>query len=180
MAQWAYAARSCTDGHLWWVARDEVDAMPPQVGVVRVKVGPDWCCARVDRSRAVDVEAPLLRQVVASDLDDCADCAPPPGAETGRTATDTPAPSGPGIEAAAITRAGRRMLVVLVPLDVVQSPGEAEMLAEDLRPRFGSVDVVLVAQDDDGMPHYHGDDELQALLAGVPLERMPWRTYPPA
>ena len=54
------------------------------------------------------------------------------------------------VQAAAISLAGRRMMVVLVPVDVVRSPGEAEMLVTDLRPRFGGVDVVLMGQDDDG------------------------------
>ena len=82
------------------------------------------------------------------------------------------------MQAAAVSIAGRRMMVALVPLGVVQSPGEAEMLMADLRPRFGGIDVVLMGQDDDGTPHYHGDADLLSLLAEVPIERMPWKAYP--
>ena len=82
------------------------------------------------------------------------------------------------MQAAAISLAGRRMVVVLVPVDVVRSPGEAEMLVTDLRPRFGGVDVVLMGQVDDGTPRYHGDAELLSLIADVPVDRLPWKTYP--
>jgi hypothetical protein len=82
------------------------------------------------------------------------------------------------VQAAAISLAGRRMMVVLVPVDVVHSPGEAEMLVTDLRPRFGGVDVVLMGQADDGSPRYYGDAELLSLIAEVPVDRLPWKTYP--
>ena len=85
--------------------------------------------------------------------------------------------SGPPLQGAAISLAGHPMLVVLVGLDVVQSPGEAAMLADDLQVRFGGVAIVLMGQDDDGIPHYHGDAELVRLLAGVPIDRMPWKVY---
>ncbi len=52
------------------------------------------------------------------------------------------------------------------------------MLVADLRPRFGGVDVVLMGQVDDGTPRYHGDAELLSLIADVPVDRLPWRTYP--
>ena len=52
------------------------------------------------------------------------------------------------------------------------------MLVADLRPRFGGVDLVLMGQDNDAKPHYHGDAELLELLAGVPIDRMPWKDYP--
>lgn len=178
MAQWAYAAGSCEDGHVWWVARDEIEAMPRAVEIVRVKVGVEWRCARVDRSRAVDVEAQLLREVVASDGHDCPECAPAAKFEHTATEPAEPVAAGLGVQAAAITIAGRRMVVVLVPLEVIQSSGEAEMLADDLRPRFGGVDIVLMGQDDEGLPVYHGEAGLLGLLADVPIERMPWKAYP--
>lgn len=178
MAMWAYSTRSCADGHQWWVACDQVAAMPPQVEIVRVKVGPDWHCAHLDRSRVVDIELSLLRECVASDVHDCPDCAPAAEVEPAATAPAEAAQGGTGLQAAAITIAGRRMVVVLVPLELIESPGEAEMLATDLRPRFGGADIVLMGQDDDGTPHHHGEAGLLDLLAGVPLDRLPWRTYP--
>ncbi len=176
MAVWAYECKSCPAGSIWWVARTRVDELQLKSNVLRVKVGKDWRCAVVDSAHAVEVEAQLLREAVASDVEDCPDCAPQPAAE----ANFEPAPqasAAASVQAAAISMAGRRMMVVLAHLDLVQSPGEAEMLIADLRPRFGGVDMVLMGQDEEGTPHYHGDAELLLLLAGVPVDRMPWKTY---
>jgi hypothetical protein len=30
------------------------------------------------------------------------------------------------------------------------------------------------------MPYYHGDADLMALFAEVPVDRMPWKAYPVA
>ena len=175
MAIWAYECRPCAGQGVWLVSRAAVDALPTGVQTLRVKVGSEWRCATVERERPVEVEAMLLREAVASDLQDCPECAPPPAAEAGR---------GPGraastqVQAAAVSMQGHRMLVVLVPLSLVQSAGEADMLIADLRPRFGAVDMLLMGQDDDGAPHYHGDAGLVQLLADVPIDQMPWKSYP--
>ena len=180
MAVWAYECRPCAGSGSWWVARERVDAWPPDVTVLRMKVGAEWRCAVVDRTRAVAVEAQLLREAVASDAGDCPDCPEctdaAPQAEAAPEAAP-PVAAGGSVQAAAISLAGQRLMVVLVPLALVRSPGEAEMLAADLRPRFGGVDIVLMGQDDDGAAQYHGRDELLALLAAVPVDRMPWKSY---
>ena len=175
MAIWAYECRPCAGNGVWLVSRAAVDVLPAEVQTLRVKVGSDWRCATVARGRPVEVEAMLLREAVASNLQDCPECAPPPAAEVGRgtgraTATE--------VQAAAVSMQGHRMLVVLVPLELVQSAGEADMLVADLRPRFGDVDLLLMGQDDDGAPHYHGDAGLVRLLADVPIDKMPWKSYP--
>jgi hypothetical protein len=182
MAAWAYECRPCTGSGVWWVARELVDAWPVDVCLLRVKVGAEWRCAVVDRGRAMAVEAQLLREAVTSDASGCPECAQ--AVPQAQAATDAPTESRPltaadgAMQAAAIALAGQRMLVVLVPLELVRSPGEAEMLITDLRSRFGGVDIVLMAQEDDGTPLYHGRAALLDLLAGVPVDRMPWKTYP--
>ena len=162
--------------------------MPPEVRILRMKSGSAWRCALVDRSRAIDVEATLLSEAVASDALDCPDCAAMIGAGDAPVQAltdsppDTPASSDSGsthsLQAAAISLLGRRMLVVLAGMELLRSPGEADMLIADLRPRFGGVEVVLMAQDDSDAPHYHGDAELVDLLADVHIDRMPWKSYP--
>ena len=177
MAVWAYECRSCPPGRTWWVARMRIDEVAPATNVLRVKVGKEWRCAIVDRRQAVEIEEQLLREAIPSDLVDCPDCAPQPAAEPAREPAP-PARAGSSVQAAAVSIAGRRMMVVLVSLDVVQSAGEAEMLMADLSPRFGGVEMVLMGQDEDGTPHYHGDAELLSLLAEVPVDRLPWKAYP--
>jgi hypothetical protein len=153
------------------------DEVAPATNVLRVKVGQEWRCAIVDRRQAVEIEEQLLREAIPSDVVDCPDCAPQPTAEPAHEPAP-PASAGSSVQAAPISLAGHRMMVILVPLDVVQSPGEAEMLMADLCPRFGGVDMVLMGQDDNGAPHYHGDAGLVSLLADVPVDRMPWKAYP--
>ena len=177
MAVWAYECRSCPPGRTWWVARTERDDAVSKTNLLRVKVGDEWLCAVVDRSQAVAVDQQLVRQAIAADPADCPDCLPQAAADPDAH-RESPERDAPPVQAAAISLAGRRMVVILVPVDVVHSPGEAEMLIAALRPRFGGVDVVLLGQDDDGTPRYHGDAELLSLLAAVPVDRLPWKAYP--
>ena len=80
-------------------------------------------------------------------------------------------------QAAAISLRGHRFAVVVIPMTLVTSPGEANMAIEDLQPYFGGVPVVLMAQKDDGSPSYYGVDQLVELLADIPIEKMPWKEY---
>lgn len=202
MAVWAYECRPCAGRGEWWVARDDIDTLPPEVRVLRVKAGGGWACGVVDRSRPVAVDVSLLRDARVSDEADCPDCArhlkaaaeaasaepgaAPAASATGITTASTTTTagatattsSGAEINAAAIVLQGQRLLVVLAGLDVVRSPGEADMLIADLRPRFGGIDIVLMGQEDDGTPVYHGDAALLELLADVPVDQMPWKVYP--
>ena len=38
--------------------------------------------------------------------------------------------------------------------------------------------IVLMGQEDDGSPHYHGDTALVAMLTGVSVESLPGKSYP--
>ena len=176
MAVWAYECRSCPPGRTWWVGRTQTDDVAPATNLLRVKVGDEWLCAIVDRSQAVAVDAQLVRDAIPSDRSDCPDCLAQSAAEHASEPVSEESATQ-SVQAAAISLAGRRMMVVLVPVAVVHSPGEAEMLVTDLRPRFGGVDVVLMGQADDGTPCYHGDAELLSLIADVPVDRLPWKTY---
>jgi hypothetical protein len=200
MAVWAYACRPCQGKGEWWVSRGDIEAMPPGQHIVRVQAGGSWACATVDRSQSVAIDSSLLRDAVPADRSDCPDCADHPDQERQSPSTaDVPhqgvAPdpagagshaassaaakpgTGPAVHAAAIALQGRRFLVALTALSVVQRAGEADMLAADLRARFGGVDVVLMGQDDDGTPHYHGAADLLELLADLPVDQMPWKVY---
>ena len=75
MAAWAYPCKACRDGEvIWFVPAITVDLWPPEVKMVRVKVGSRWRCAQLDRSRKESVEGLLLREVVAVEGRTCADC----------------------------------------------------------------------------------------------------------
>ena len=189
MTTWAYQCYPADKSiEPWLVSCMTIDAMPSKTRIVRVRVGSQWLCGTVDRSRQIEAEGMLLRQVVPSDEADCPECveapAPEPAGPVGTAASVDPARDAPSkltgrqVQAAAIAMQGRRFVVVLVGLDLVQSAGEADMAIADFRPRFGGVDVVLMGQQEDGTPQYHGDAAVVALLAHVPIDQMPWKSYP--
>jgi hypothetical protein len=99
-------------------------------------------------------------------------------AAPGRAAPSSPRAPSRTVQAAAIALTGRRLVVVLVSMDLVRNVGEADLAIETLVPDFGGVPVVLMAQEDDGSPRYYGEAELVDLLDGLPIERMPWKEYP--
>ena len=182
MAAWAYECRPAgnTDER-WYVACLAVDAMPATTHIVRVHVEGDWRCATVDRRQRTAIDAMHLRDVVASDEADCPECARAPASAPAPVAAEAAEEidgAGRQVDAAAVSLQGHRFMVVLVGLDLVGRPGEADMAITDLRPRFGGVDVVLMGQEEDGTPVYAGDPLLVGLLAHVPVDRMPWKKYP--
>jgi hypothetical protein len=81
------------------------------------------------------------------------------------------------VQAAAISLQGVKFAVVLVGMDLVGQPGEADMTIDTLRPKFGGVPVILMAQNEQGSPTYYGDQDIVTLLADVPVDQMPWKEY---
>ena len=65
----------------------------------------------------------------------------------------------------------------MVVIDLVNTPGEADMAIERISPSFAGVPVVLMAQKENGTPVYYGDEDLVRSLADVPIDKMPWREY---
>ncbi|MCB1954453.1 MAG: hypothetical protein KDG55_02185 [Rhodocyclaceae bacterium] len=167
--------------------------MPASTHFLQVRIDGDWHCVVVDRDRRVEVEQMLIRDAVVASGSDCPDCAaqlealaaeaaaaapPPPPQARSAPADDSAAPASAGtVQAAAMAIQGQRLVVVLVPLALVESPGEAEMATERLAATFQGAPIVLMGQRDDGSPHYAGDPLLCGLLEGIPLERMPWKVF---
>ncbi len=81
------------------------------------------------------------------------------------------------VQAAAISLHGLNFVIVLVGMDMVTNPGEADMAIDSLEPKFSNATVVLMAQREDTSPVYYGDQDLVALLGDLPVDKMPWKTY---
>jgi hypothetical protein len=171
--------------------------LPAGTRGVLVRVGDDWLPAVVDRSREVAVEAMLLHDVIADEEITGIGPDESPESEPGTAAADLepkmpvsgrrdrpgPQPGGSGrpagsqqVTAAAISMAGTKFVVVLVGLATASGPGEADLVIADMQRRFG-VPAVLMGQEEDGTPIYYGTEDLKKLLAGVPVDRMPWKDY---
>lgn len=196
MSTWAYRCRPCAEGQAdWFVAALDVERLPADVKIVRVKVGSEWKCALLDRSQRATVQESLLRSVIASDEVDCPECAEMLATAEEASSVEQPADAGSGsaepsntatgggragsvkVQAAAIALQGIQFVVVAVPMNLVASPTEADMAIVEMQPYFGNVPIVLMAQNDDDSPRYHGPGPLLEMLEGVPLEKMPWKEY---
>ncbi len=81
------------------------------------------------------------------------------------------------VQGATISLEGRKFAVVLVRMEVVGNPGEADMAIEKMQPAFGGVPVILMAQNDAGTPTYYGDQDLVRSMADIPFDKMPWKEY---
>jgi len=81
------------------------------------------------------------------------------------------------VQAAAISLQGRNFVIVLVGMDMVTNPGEADMAIDSLEPKFGNATVILMAQREDTSPVYYGDQELVSALGDIPVDKMPWKTF---
>lgn len=81
------------------------------------------------------------------------------------------------VQAAAISLQNNNFVIILVGMDMVNNPGEADMAIDTLQGKFGNVPVVLMAQREDATPVYYGDQDIVASLRDVPVDEMPWKTY---
>jgi hypothetical protein len=81
------------------------------------------------------------------------------------------------VQAAAISLQNNNFVIVLVPMDMVENSGEADMAIDTLQPKFDNAPVVLMAQREDTSPVYYGDQELVTILGDTPVDQMPWKTY---
>lgn len=81
------------------------------------------------------------------------------------------------VQAAAISLQNKNFVIVLVPMNMVENSGEADMAIDTLQPKFGKVPVILMAQREDTSPVYYGDQELVKALSDTPVDQMPWKSY---
>ena len=81
------------------------------------------------------------------------------------------------VQAAAISLNNHNFVIVLVGIEMVSNPGEADMAINTLEPKFGNAPVILMAQREDSSPVYYGDQDLVKSLSDVPVDEMPWKSY---
>jgi hypothetical protein len=79
--------------------------------------------------------------------------------------------------AAVIRDHGVNFAVVIVKPSVLRSPQEAVKAQVAFAPAFRGIPVVLMAQDNQGTPSFHGRQDLIGLLSDVNLDNVPWKVY---
>ena len=79
---------------------------------------------------------------------------------------------------AAVIKDGRtNFAVVIVKPGVLRSPQEAVRAQVAFAPAFRGMPVVLMAQDDQGVPSFHGRQDLVGFLRDINLDYVSWRVY---
>ncbi len=81
------------------------------------------------------------------------------------------------VQAAAISIQDNNFVVVLVGMEMVTQPGEADMMIDTLQPKFGNAPVILMAQKEDTSPVYYGEQDLVTMLRDIAIDDMPWKSY---
>jgi hypothetical protein len=81
------------------------------------------------------------------------------------------------IQGAVIREQGVTFAVVVVKRQVLDSSSQATGTITSLRPTFGGIPTILMAQDYRGTPIYYGRPDIVRFLANVPLAAIPWKEY---
>ena len=90
---------------------------------------------------------------------------------------DPTAETTPTFEAAIVKRQGVTFAIVAVNKQVLDQKIVAGRTRSKLKPLFGNLPIVLMAQDADGTPTYYGRKDLVRFLTRIKLKDVPWKEY---
>jgi hypothetical protein len=81
-------------------------------------------------------------------------------------------------QGAVIKEQGITFAVVIVKSQILNNHSEANQLIGSFQQSvFGSIPVVLMAQNSRGVPTYYGRRDIANFLSQVPLQAIPWQEY---
>lgn len=80
-------------------------------------------------------------------------------------------------QGAVIKEQGVTFAVVIVKQHVLNNKVEANQTIQSFRTVFGSIPIVLMAQNARGVPNYYGRRDIARFLARVPPSAIPWKEY---
>lgn len=81
-------------------------------------------------------------------------------------------------QGAVIKEQGVTFAVVIVEPHILNNHTEASQLIVSFQQSvFGSMPVVLMAQNSRGVPTYYGRRDIANFLSQVPLQAIPWKQY---
>ena len=67
--------------------------------------------------------------------------------------------------------------IIVVKPHVLQSESESNSMRAFGVRAFGSIPIILMAQNSRGIPTYSGRSDIVKFLSKVPLNRIPWKEY---
>lgn len=80
------------------------------------------------------------------------------------------------IDGSIITEQGVKFAIVIVKPYVLSSP-DREDIRNSFIPLFGNIPIILMAQDANGIPTYHGKPDIVKFLANIHPSRIPFKRY---
>lgn len=81
-------------------------------------------------------------------------------------------------QGAVIKEQGITFAVVIVKPQILNNHSEANQLIGSFQQSvFGSIPVVLMAQNHRGVPTYYGRRDIADFLSRVPVQAIPWKEY---
>jgi hypothetical protein len=81
------------------------------------------------------------------------------------------------IQGAVLKEEGLAFAIIIVKPHVLEYAGDREAMLGQLKPLFPGLPLVLMAQDGQGQPVYHGPEQVIRILRGVRPEQIPWKEY---
>jgi hypothetical protein len=80
-------------------------------------------------------------------------------------------------QGAKVTEQGVTFGILNVRSTALHDPRQQEQLRGFGRRAFGTIPIVLMAQDSAGTPTYSGRPDIVKFLAGIDMRRIPWMQY---
>jgi len=80
-------------------------------------------------------------------------------------------------EGAKVTEQGVTFGIIIVKPHVLQNTAEQVNIRRFGASVFGSIPIVLMAQDGQGVPTYQGRPDIVRFLSNIHPGQIPWRTY---
>jgi hypothetical protein len=80
-------------------------------------------------------------------------------------------------QGAVIKEQGVTFAIVIVKSSVLNSRAESESVSNGFRPLFPGLPLILMAQDNRGVPSYYGREDIVNFLANIHISQIPWKEY---
>jgi hypothetical protein len=80
-------------------------------------------------------------------------------------------------EGAVVREQGQTFGIVMVKQQVLHSPNDQASMRQLGVKAFGSIPIVLMAQDGRGIPTYQGRPDIVRFLANLLVSQIPWKRY---
>lgn len=80
-------------------------------------------------------------------------------------------------DAALVREQGQTFAVVVVRQGIIDNTVEAKRTQASFAPTFDFVPIVLMEQNDRGIPTYYGRPDIVQFLANIDFRRLPWKKW---